>query len=138
MLFRSKSAADCLRRADGAIAERLVAPVRSRYAEYLKSAGVAFDGIEMDKNFNVLTQQGGALRGEEYLSSGQRTVSTLCFRLALADEIFGGSAPFMLMDDPFVHLDEERFVGCANAVKRLSATRQLLYFTCHNSRSIKN
>lgn len=133
-----KSAADCLRRADGAIAERLVAPVRSRYAEYLQSAGVASDGIEMDKNFNVLTQQGGALRGEEYLSSGQRTVSTLCFRLALADEIFGGSAPFMLMDDPFVHLDEERFVGCANAVKRLSATRQLLYFTCHNSRSIKN
>jgi uncharacterized protein YhaN len=43
---------------------------------------------------------------------------------------------FIIMDDPFVHLDEEHMSRTAALMADLAKTRQILYFCCHESRSI--
>ena len=90
----------------------------------------------MDKNFRVKFERSGELRGEKYFSAGQRAVISLCLRLALIDRTFKNEKPFVVLDDPFVALDETHFKRVKEAVKKLSRKTQTIYFTCHESRSI--
>ena len=44
--------------------------------------------------------------------------------------------PFLIMDDPFLFLDKENFAATANMMKELSRGKQIIYFSCHESREI--
>jgi uncharacterized protein YhaN len=70
------------------------------------------------------------------LSAGERSICALCFRLALLDNMYTLEQPFVVMDDPFVHLDETHLKRTAALLTELSKTRQILYFCCHESRSM--
>jgi len=70
------------------------------------------------------------------LSTGQRAVWALCLRLAFIDELFKNDAPFIILDDPFVALDAENMTGVSKLLSKLSENRQIIYFTCHESRFI--
>ena len=96
-------------------------------------------GVEtyMNRDFSLSFSRGGARRRDGHLSAGIRTVCALCLRLALSDEMFAGrETPFLLLDDPFVHLDEAHFEKTARLLRELSKDRQIVYFTCHRSRSV--
>ena len=59
-------------------------------------------------------------------------------RLALIDNMYEGEQPFILMDDPFVHLDENHLKKVADLMVDLVKERQIIYFCCHESRSMLN
>lgn len=40
------------------------------------------------------------------------------------------------MDDIFVNLDENNLIKAIELLKKLSNQRQIIYFTCHESRNI--
>ena len=42
--------------------------------------------------------------------------------------------PFLVMDDPFVNLDEKRTEGGQRFLQEISKEYQVIYFTCHESR----
>ena len=91
----------------------------------------------MNRDFSLSFSRGGARRRDGHLSAGVRTVCALCLRLALSDEMFAGrETPFLLLDDPLVHLDEAHFEKTARLLRELSKDRQIVYFTCHRSRSV--
>ena len=52
----------------------------------------------------------------------------------MIDTMYRGEKPFLIMDDPFVNLDQDRLQAGLKLVKGLSADRQVIYFTCHPSR----
>lgn len=133
-----RAAEECLLSADERTLKRYVEPVRERFVRYAalieQTLGVE---VSMNKDFSLSFLRGSAKRKDAYLSAGVRSVCAFCLRLALIDEMFAGrEQPFLVLDDPFVHLDEEHFAKTASLVKKLAEERQFVYFTCHPSRSI--
>ena len=57
-------------------------------------------------------------------------------RMALGDALFEGTQPFNILDDPFVNLDDRHLGEALDFVKDLAHDRQLIYLTCHSSRSM--
>lgn len=130
--------AEILRRADDLLMGRYSDPVQQRFLKYAELLESEL-GVEayMNRDFSLSFSRGGARRCDGHLSAGVRSVCALCLRLALIDVMFlGREMPFLVLDDPFVHLDEEHFSRTARLVRELSKDRQIIYFTCHASRSI--
>lgn len=73
---------------------------------------------------------------ERVLSAGARDAIFLGARLALSDFLSGGTveAPYIL-DEPFAHLDDERFAsGMELLLERSTGGSQVLLLTCHRQR----
>lgn len=49
----------------------------------------------------------GAAREVGSFSAGMIDCIVLCMRLALVDALFGEEKPFLILDDPFVNLDDK-------------------------------
>jgi len=60
----------------------------------------------------------------------------LCMRFALVDALFTGEKPFVILDDPFVNLDDEHTAEALRMLKELAKDRQIVYLVCNSSRSI--
>lgn len=44
----------------------------------------------------------------KWLSAGYQDLLGICMRLALVDAMYPKEKPFLVLDDPFVNLDEEK------------------------------
>lgn len=123
--------------AEKKVKDEYVAPVMNEFLKYAALTENALGaGVDMDKDFNVRFERNGELRSEKHLSAGQRAVLNLCLRLAIAKQAFKDESPFVVMDDPFVALDEKHFARVKEVLKDLSAREQIIYFTCHKSRTV--
>ena len=60
----------------------------------------------------------------------------LCLRLALVDALFKEQGMFVILDDPFVNLDDAHTAQACKLLRTLAEKRQILYLTCHSSRSV--
>lgn len=86
--------------------------------------------------FQAVTTSGQSFMINE-LSQATKEQAYLSLRLALASEL-SDRAPFpILMDDPFVHFDNERLSRMIEILKELQPAHQFLYFTCHASMQSK-
>jgi len=126
-----------LKRSQKALDDKYVAPIMDRFEYYSDLLGnLLEEKIEMGRDFNIVLNINGQFKSDEHLSSGQRSICALCFRLALLDNIYNGDVPFIVMDDPFVALDKENLVATAKMLEKLSNGKQIIYFSCHESRKI--
>ncbi len=89
---------------------------------------------DLDIKFNVKIEAGGAKREIDYYSEGYKDLIGICMRFALVDALFKEEAPFIIMDDPFANLDEEKLSGALRLLAQLGKEYQILYFVCHKSR----
>lgn len=89
----------------------------------------------VDEDLNVSIQENGRARSAEGYSAGYCDLIDFCMRMALVDTLFEGEKPFLILDDPFVNLDEDRLVGAIELLRAMAATRQVIYFVCHPSRA---
>lgn len=132
-----KDALDMLTKAEQNLKDKYVLPVKEKFIHYAdlieRTLG---EKITMDADFSVKFEREGELREEKHLSAGQRSICALCFRLALIDNMYDREKPFIVMDDPFVNLDEEHMKKTAHLMKELSKEVQIIYFCCHASRVI--
>ena len=55
-------------------------------------------------------------------------------RLALVEAMYEEQKPFLILDDPFVNLDENRTKGAMRFLTEIAKEYQVIYFTCHGSR----
>ncbi|MCH5158462.1 MAG: AAA family ATPase [Clostridiales bacterium] len=128
---------DFLRTADENLKDKYVKPIKDQYVYYSslleKTLG---EKITMDSNLEIRYEQNGKERSEQHLSSGQRAICSLCFRLALIDNMYSDEKPFLILDDPFVGLDEEHLTKVKVMLDELSEKLQIVYFCCHSSRMI--
>lgn len=123
--------------ADRELKERVVSPIENAYRAYASRINRALgEGAAIDAELGVMYEDGGALRGGLHMSSGQAAASSLCFRLALCDCLYGSEKPFIVLDDPFAYLDENCLANCAAVLRELARGRQIIYFACHPSRRI--
>ena len=127
-----------LERAEQNLKDRYVSPVRNSFLNYSNLLEkVLGEKVSFDKDFKVRFERGGETRSDEHLSAGQKSLCALCLRLALIDNMYKNEKPFIIMDDPFVHLDKEHMGRAEELLKGLSSGRQIIYFCCHESRNIQ-
>ena len=132
-----KAASDYLKEAREALDTKYLAPILSSFHRFGSPLGEVLGArIDIDREFNVTFTEGGKKRHEGHLSSGERTLVLTCLRLALAENMFQGETPFLILDDPFVHLDDEHMEKLRLALPKLIEKWQVLYFTCRKDRKI--
>ena len=86
----------------------------------------------LDASFEVRLREKGQSRTMESFSRGWRDTVRFCLRLALSDALYAeGEKPFLLLDDPFVNLDEQRLAAARKLLSALSNDYQILYMMCH-------
>ena len=126
-----------LQQAKENLATAYMGTIRSRFAYYLskleENAGETFS---IDPELQVQLEKQGKLREMAYFSAGQADLIKLCMRLALVDALFKGEAVFVILDDPFVNLDDAHMEKARTLLRGHAAAHQILYLTCHSSRSI--
>ncbi len=126
-----------LQEADRNLKARYIAPIKERFTYYAEALERALDEkVRMDADLHIVFERGGEDRSERHLSAGERSICALCLRLALIDNMYEAETPFILMDDPFVHLDEEHLKRAKTLLYELSKNRQIVYFCCHESRDM--
>lgn len=88
----------------------------------------------VDANIEVKVKDQGQLRETRYLSAGYQDLIGVCMRLALVDAMYTEEKPFLILDDPFVNLDEDKVARGNELIEQISLEYQTIYFTCHSSR----
>ena len=123
--------------AETSLQNRYIAPIKDRFLGYSNALEKALgEKLVMDKDFRLRFERGGEERSDKHLSAGQRSLCSLCLRLALIDNMYETEQPFIVMDDPFVALDKAHLESTAILLRELAKNRQIVYFCCHDSRSV--
>ena len=127
---------DFLQKAKEQLTARYMEPIAKGFSKYYERLTGDNRGEWMiDANINLKVREYGELRETKWLSAGYQDLIGVCMRLALVDAMFKEEKPFLILDDPFVNLDQEK-VDCGNQLLlSVSEEYQVIYFTCHDSRN---
>ena len=128
---------DYLTRAKNRYTEKYLGPIREGFKKYYSLiAGKEGDEYNLDANTHLSVEAAGLNRDTGSLSFGYQNLVGLCMRMALFEAMYKAEAPFIVMDDPFVHMDEEKIAKGRELIKLLAKDYQVIYMTCHESRKV--
>ena len=109
--------------------------IRSRFLWYItRLESSTGEKYLIDTDFQVYPERMGQTRELAYFSAGQTDLVLLCMRLALVDALFKNEEMFVILDDPFVNLDNRHTEAALNLLEKLAERHQILYLTCNSSR----
>lgn len=94
-----------------------------------------FKNTSLDMDLKVHIRDKGDDRDLSSYSVGEEDCVMLCMRLGLVDALFTREEPFLILDDPFVNLDDEHTKTALGLLQRISKTRQIIYLVCNSSRT---
>lgn len=126
---------DYLQRAKEQFSARYLGPIENGFKKYYEMLTGDVNGEWMvNADIAVQIKEQGELRETKWLSAGYQDLLGICMRLALVDAMYPEEKPFLVLDDPYANLDEEK-VHCGNELLlQISQEYQIIYFTCHRSR----
>ena len=110
----------------------IVEAFRKHYGRILTEGAGQYD---VDANISISRKEMGEKRSLDSLSQGYRDLIDFSLRLALIDVMYGEEPVFVVLDDPFVNLDSEKMKRAIELIHNPSKNRQIIYFTCHESRN---
>ena len=128
------TAARLLEKAKNDLSLRYVDRMKKDFGKYSEILGAEFDDTMLDSDLNLKIKDSGASRVRESYSEGFRDMMDIAMRLSLSDAMFDGQEVMLILDDPFVNLDDIRLKNAMSLLKKLSENRQIIYLTCHSSR----
>lgn len=134
-LFTVQKTAALLEQARVNLDKRYLGGLTDRFNDYV--SGLLEDeglSVGVDGDFRVSVREGAASHDSAGYSTGYQDMLDICLRMALIDVVFEEEAPFVVMDDPFVNLDQDKIMRAIALLAVLSSARQIIYFTCHPSR----
>lgn len=128
-------AIELLNQAKDNLANSYVGKVESGFKKY---ANLLLEGqlghVIVDKDLKLCIDEQGAAREVENFSTGMVDSIMLCMRLSLVDALFTKEKPFLILDDPFVNLDDEHTKRALEILKKISQDHQVVYLVCNSSR----
>ena len=81
-------------------------------------------------------ERNGEVRELSSFSAGESDLLMFCMRLALADALFQDEKAFLILDDPFVNLDDGNAAKARQVLQAIARDHQILYLTCGGGRSL--
>ena len=126
--------ANLLREAKEEFTAEYMEPIHTAFGKYLGMiAGEIGLKYRFDANSRLTIEESGAQRETRFFSAGYRDLMGICMRMALVDAMYKGEKPFIIMDDPFVNLDDNKTEGAMEFLEKASEEYPIIYFTCHNA-----
>ena len=129
--------ADFLRTAKETLGTRYLGGMQAAFERNLQRLD-ASSGLHavIDPQLSVSVRDGSMTRDLATASRGTRDLLNFSARLALTEVLSAGSEqPFLLLDDPFVNLDEVHLRAALAYLRALGREKQILYLVCHQSRA---
>lgn len=126
---------DYLTRAKDTLANSYVGRVEQGFVRYADALlGEKIGHVMLDRELHLFIDEQGAARDAASFSAGTVDGVMLCMRLALVDALFQKEQPFLLLDDPFVNLDDEATCRALSMLREIAKKRQVVYLTCNTAR----
>ncbi len=127
---------ELLKQANNNLKTNMRAPLEQSLNKYLSLISGKEMIAKIDVDLNVFIEEKGAGRQAEYFSKGYKNVFEICKRFALTDVLFKEERPFIILDDPFYNLDDDKIKRSLDLLEKMSEEYQILYLVCHDSRVI--
>ena len=115
------------------LSKRYVEPVQIKFDEFYSKFFVK-DQILVNSDLNMLLKNNYLEEG--YLSAGLQDLVQICKRFALIDLIYKKEKPFIILDDPFINLDDKNLKIAQEILNEISKKYQIIFLTCHSSRKL--
>lgn len=126
-----------LEQARESLSGKYMGTVQQRFISYMnRLSGEEGERIFVTPELEVTIERLGEPRALDYFSAGQTDMVALCMRLALVDALFEDASPLIILDDPFVNLDDRNMKLALDILKELSQDHQILYLVCNSSRGL--
>jgi len=117
------------------LSNQYVGGVERNFAAYVHELlGDDFSKALVNHDLTIHVDEKGEAREIDYFSAGTVDSVMLCMRLALIDALFKQEKPFILLDDPFVNLDDEHTERALEMLKEIAKNKQVVYMVCNSSR----
>ncbi len=107
----------------------------SYFEKYAEKISGSKGDFEMDTDFGVTKLEGAKSHTTEAYSKGMRDLYNIAGRFALIDSLYEKEEPFVILDDPFIALDDKKCAEALSLLESFSKKRQIIYFTCSRSRA---
>ena len=111
-------------------------PILEAFQKYFTSISTEALQFQMSEDLELSFVDRGLSREQGYLSEGLQDLCRFCQKLAIFDAMFQEEKAFLLLDDPFSHLDEKNGTRARALLEELAESRQIFYFTCSEERKI--
>lgn len=109
-------------------------PILEAFQKYFQSICTEPLQFQMSEDLELSFVDRGLSREQGYLSEGLQDLCRFCQKLAIFDAMFQEKKAFLLLDDPFSHLDEKNGARARALLEELAESRQIFYFTCSEER----
>lgn len=114
-------------------------PLKEGFDKYFRIlTGMAADPYELDANLEIAVTEQGMPRKTGFFSTGYQDMTGICLRMAFVDAMYPGEKPFLILDDPFVNLDDKKTEGSLRLLREIAREYQIIYFTCREDRGNVN
>ncbi len=132
-----RKAKEHLIKAKDSLTTKYLGKTRELFNNYITlMTGENADEFTLSVDFAVNRTEGASTHDSIAYSLGTREIYAIASRLALANSLYGGDAPFIILDDPFCHLDDTRCAEALKLLSKLALTKQIIYLTCSKSRTV--
>lgn len=122
---------ELMEQAKTSFTQKYMAPIMNGFVKYYGlMTGETAKEYHLDANTRLTVEQQGMQRETKFLSTGYQDLIGVCMRLALVDAMYQGEKPFIIMDDPFVNLDEEKAKGGRALLAEVAKEYQVIWFSC--------
>ncbi|MDD3947539.1 MAG: hypothetical protein PHI19_06840 [Clostridia bacterium] len=125
-----------LKTAKDNLTEKYLGKMNEAFAKYAATVLGASPELGFDIKFNYEVVEDGLRRKPQSFSRGYRDLFDVCAHLALADALYKNEKPFLILDDPFKNLDDEKMKAAKTLLKTLAKEYQIIYLVCHTSRQV--
>lgn len=118
------------------LSTQYVGGVEQNFSKYMQELmGNDFNNAMVDHDLKIQVDEKGEAREIGYFSAGMVDCMLICMRLALIDSLFKQEKPFIILDDPFVNLDDAHTSYALEMLKKIAQDKQIIYMVCNSSRT---
>ena len=125
-----------LEQAKNNLSVKFLNPISKNFKKYFDLIDSNKNKLDFDVDLNIKLDVNSTFKEIEYMSAGYQDLIYFCKRLALIDLIYKKEKPFIIFDDSFVNLDDEKIDKVNKLLTELSKDYQILNFTCSKFRTI--
>lgn len=111
--------------------------IQLNFSKYLNLVLEKNNKFELDADFKISSIEYGMAKDLDYFSAGYKDIIVFCARLALLEALFQDCLPPIILDDPFVNCDNNKFEIAKNMLNMISDKYQIIYLFCHTSRKVE-
>lgn len=123
-----------LEKAKENLTAKYIGPLQNGFDKYYEILAGGTEKYVLDANMNLSKIEQGAERDRVTLSFGYQDLCGFCMRLSMADAMYKGEKPTLILDDPFVNLDDDKMSGASKLLKEIEKKYQVIYLTCRENR----